>query len=55
MPEHSTYDMIVRDGDKITDIQRDMTRTEAVEFMRSLLRGMEYDEVTVQIHKRIPN
>ncbi len=52
--EHALYDIIVRDSDdKVTDIRDGVTRTDAVEFMRSLFRGMDYDEVTVQIHKRI--
>jgi hypothetical protein len=45
---------VIRDeDDKITDIQNDMSRTEAVEFMRSLFRGMDYDEVVVQVNKKI--
>jgi hypothetical protein len=53
--ERSLYDIVVRDSDdKITDMQSGMTRTESVEFMRSLFRGMDYDEVIVQVNKRIP-
>jgi hypothetical protein len=52
--EHSLYDIVIRDEDnKITDIQNNMSRTEAVELMRSLFRGMDYDEVTVQVNKKI--
>jgi hypothetical protein len=52
--EHSLYDIVIRDeDDKITDAHNNMTRTEAVELMRSLFRGMDYDEVTVQVNKKI--
>lgn len=53
--EQAIYDIIVRNGEgKITDTVEGEKRTVATEFLRSLLRGMDYDEVTVQIQKRIP-
>jgi hypothetical protein len=52
---HSVYDLIVRDADdKIVETRKGLGRTDATEFLRSLLRGMDYDEVMVQIQKRIP-
>jgi len=47
--------VIVRDADdKIVETRKGLGRTDATEFLRSLLRGMDYDEVMVQIQKRIP-
>jgi hypothetical protein len=56
MPRESRYlyNLVVRDSDnKITDTPTDLTRTETVEFLRSLLRVMDEDEYTVQIDKRM--
>lgn len=55
MAERSIYDIIIRyEGDEEIEVKNNLSRTEAVELMRSLFRGMSYDEVTVQIQKKIP-
>jgi hypothetical protein len=48
------YSIIVRDSDnKITDVRDHMSRNEAVKFMRTVMREMDYDEVTAQIQKAL--
>jgi hypothetical protein len=56
MPRESRYlyNVVVRNSDNlVTEEQRDMTRTQAVDYIRSLLRVMDEDEYTLQIDKRM--
>lgn len=53
--DQNVYDIVIRYPDGEVETRSNIGRTDAVELMRSLFRGMELDEVTVQVHKKIPS
>jgi len=51
---HSLISFVIRDADgKIIETRDDMSRTDAVAFMRSFFRSMEDDEYTIQVNKKL--
>jgi hypothetical protein len=51
---HSLISFVIRDSDDhIIETRDNMSRTDAVEFMRSFFRSMEEDEYIIQVNKKI--
>jgi hypothetical protein len=51
---HSLISFVIRNADgEIIETRDDMSRTDAVAFMRSFFRSMDDDEYVIQVNKRL--